>query len=61
MISPFKRQRVINVVIILVAFIILGSTALASIHYLIEVAGKNLIEIVVALLFVLVLYLPSGF
>jgi hypothetical protein len=52
-----KKQRVINIAIILVGFLILGSIALLSIHFLVEIAGKILIEIGAALLLIFIFVL----
>lgn len=46
-----KKQRVINVVVIVVALVLIGSITLVAIHYLVEIAGKIFIEIGTALLF----------
>jgi len=49
-----KKQRVTNVVIIVVAFVLIGSIALVAIHYLVEIAGKIFIEIGTALLLIFI-------
>lgn len=55
--AVLKRQRVNNILILVVAFLIIGSIALVSIHYLVEIAGKIFIEIGTLLLLIFIFVL----